>query len=201
MLAKAEANIAAIRILKACEAEKRPATPEEQAQLAKYTGWGATELAKLFGEPYYIPSNWKPLRAELDKLLTPAEFQAAAGSTVNAHYTSPLVVTAMWNAMRRLGMEGGERTLEPSMGSGNYFGLEPEDLRDGGTRTGIELDPLTAGIAKLLYPGSNVHQGGFQEIPLANNFFDVAIGNVPFGNYQVSDPEFRTGPVASLKYP
>ena len=192
---KAEQNIAAIRILKACEAENRPATPEEQAQLAKYTGWGASDLAKVFSRnDWEIPQDMKPIRKALDELLTPDEFKFAAGSTVNAHYTAPMVVKAMWDAMKHLGMQGGERTLEPSIGSGNFFGMEPEDLRDSGTRTGIDLDPVTGGIAKLLYPGSNVKISGFEKVPLANDFFDVAIGNVPFGNYGVADTEFRGTP-------
>jgi N12 class adenine-specific DNA methylase len=197
-LDKAQANVAAIRILKQCQAENRPATPEEQSLLAKYTGWGATELSKVFGEPYYIPQNMKPIRKALDELLTPDEFKAAAASTVNAHYTSPMVIGAMWDAMRHMGMEGGERLLEPAMGVGNFFGLEPSDLMKGSSRTGIELDSVTGGIAKLLYPGSHVHVDGFQKVPLPDNFFDVAIGNVPFGNYQVSDPDYRTSPVKSF---
>ena len=194
--AKAEANVAAIRVLKLCQSENRPATPEEQSILAKYTGWGATELAKCFSRHAYdIPPAMKPIRAALDELLTPEEFALAAGSTVNAHYTSPVVVKAMWNAMRRLGVEGGERMLEPSMGVGNFLGMMPEDLREGSSRTGIELDGITGGIAQLLYPGSNIKVSGVQNVPLANNFFDYAIGNVPFGNYGVGDdPEFRTRP-------
>jgi hypothetical protein len=195
-LAKAQANIAAIRVLKACQSGNRPATPEEQAVLAKYTGWGATDLSKLFGEVWNIPANLKSIRAELDELLTPEEFRAAAGSVLNAHYTSPAVVQAMWEGMRRLGLESGDRLLEPSLGSGNFFGLEPADLRKDSPRTGIELDPLTGGIAKLLYPGSDVHIGGFQNVPLPDSFFDAAIGNVPFGTYQVADPEFAHGPVS-----
>src|SRR5207249_12137922 len=105
------------------------------------------------------------------------EFKAAEASTVNAHYTSPLVVGAMWDAMRHLGMEGGERVLEPSMGVGNFFGLMPEDLKKGSNRTGVELDNITGGLAKLLYPGSHVHVSGLEKVPLANDFFDVAIGN------------------------
>ena len=195
---KAEANIAAIRLMRQIQGENRPATPEEQAVLAKFTGWGSTELSKLFGEPYYIPQNLKHIREAIDELMSPAEFKAAAGSTVNAHYTSPTVVKAMWDAMEHLGMQGGERVLEPSMGVGNFFGLEPEDLKEGSSRTGIELDTITGGIAKLLYPGSHVHVAGLEKVPLPDNFFDVAIGNVPFGDYKVSDPEFRTGPVKSF---
>ena len=158
---------------------QRPATPEEQKQLAKFTGWGA--LAKVFEKyDYMIPPEYKPIRQALDELLTPAEFKAAAASTVNAHYTSPIVVRGMWDALRSMGMQGGERMLEPAMGTGNFFGLEPEDLRQGGNRTGVELDTVTGGIAKLLYPGSIVHVMGFEAAPLPGSFYDVAIGNVPF---------------------
>jgi hypothetical protein len=141
-----------------------------------------------------VKPEYKPIRAALDELLTPAEFKAASGSTVNAHYTSPMVVRAMWDAMRRLGMQGGERVLEPSLGVGNFFGMMPADLRADSPRTGIELDPITGGIAKLLYPGSTIHVAGLESVPLPNDFFDVAIGNAPFGNYAVSDPEFRDRP-------
>jgi N12 class adenine-specific DNA methylase/2'-5' RNA ligase len=186
---KAQQNVDALRILKACETEKRPATPEEQKQLARYTGWGAHP--KVFEKyDYLIPPEYKPIRQALDELLTPAEFKAAAASTVNAHYTSPIVVRGMWDALRAMGMQGGERTLEPAMGTGNFFGLEPEDLRKGGNRTGVELDTVTGGIAKLLYPGSIVHVMGFEAAPLPGSFYDVAIGNVPFGNYPVIDSKY-----------
>lgn len=187
---KAQANLAAIRSLKSIEAEGREATPEEQAVLVKYTGWGAMPNA-FAPQP---PRDWQPVADELKDLLTAEEYASARGSTPNAHYTSPEVVQAIWQAMERFGIQPGAQILEPSMGVGHFFGLMPEWLHVGTRRTGVELDSVTARIAAKLYPDSTVHAKGFEDTALPKNFFDAAIGNIPFGNYPVYDPAYRRYP-------
>lgn len=172
-------NLAAIRALKGIESERRRATPEEQSLLARYVGWGG--LANAFPDPMSgeFKDKWKARGEELRELLTPSEYAAARRSTRNAHYTSQTVVSAMWDAARRLGFRGG-LALESSMGTGNFLGLAPEGIP---TRfIGIEYDSLTARIAGLLYPQAAVLHTGFQRAPLANNAFALNIGNPPFGN-------------------
>jgi len=188
---KLNGNLDAIRIVKAIEKDPRPATPEEQEKLAKYVGWGS--LANVFD---WRKSEFEGAREELKKLLTPDEYRAAEKSTYNAHYTSPLVISSMWDAMKRLGVKPGFSVIEPSMGVGNFFGLQPDGLMPS-RRTGVELDKITGAIAKLLYPDSNVQVTGFERIQLPHNFFDVAIGNVPFGNVGVVDPSYRKTPAAT----
>ncbi len=187
---KAQANLAAIRALKNIEAEERPATPEEKALLVKYTGWGAMPNA-------FAPQpsrEWQPVADELKDLLSAEEYASARASTPNAHYTSPEVVQAIWQAVERFGLRPGAEILEPSMGVGHFFGLMPESLHSGTRRTGVELDSVTARIAGKLYPDSTVHHKGFEDTPLPKNFFDLAIGNIPFGNYPVYDPAYRRYP-------
>jgi hypothetical protein len=156
----------------------------------KYTGWGAMPNAF----EAYPPRDWRPVADELRTLLDDYEYTSARASTPNAHYTSPEVVQAIWKAVERFGVESGAQILEPSMGVGHFFGLMPEGLHFGATRTGVELDSVTARIAAKLYPDSKVHAKGFEETPLPKNFFDAAIGNVPFGNYPVFDPAYRRTP-------
>lgn len=187
---KAQANLAAIRTLKAIEVEGREATPEEQAVLVKYTGWGA--LSNLFAP--YPPYDWRATADELKGLLTEEEYTSARASTPNAHYTSPEVVQAMWRALERFGLQAGAHILEPSMGVGHFFGLMPESLYPGTKRTGVELDLVTARIAARLYPDSNVHAKPLEETGVPANFFDAVIGNIPFGNYPVFDPAYRRSP-------
>src|ERR1017187_3234585 len=187
---KAQANLAAIRILKTVEADNRPATPEERAVLVKYTGWGAMPNA-FATEP---PRDWQTVANELRNTLTAEEYTSARASTPNAHYTSPEVIQAIWQAMERFGLQPGAQILEPSMGVGHFFGLMPEGLHHGTRRTGIELDSVTARIAAKLYPDSAVHAKAFEDTPLPKDFFDAAVGNIPFGNYPVYDPAYRRSP-------
>jgi hypothetical protein len=160
------------------EAENRPATPEEKAVLVRYTGWGAMPHT-------FVPQpsrDWQSVADELRDLLSAEEYASARASTPNAHYTSPEVVRAIWQAMERFGLQPGAQILEPSMGVGHFFGLMPENLHPGTNRTGVELDSVTARIAAKLYPDSRVHAKAFEDTPLPKDFFDAAIGNIPFGN-------------------
>jgi N12 class adenine-specific DNA methylase len=187
---KAQSNLAAIRTLKNIEAGNRLATPEEKAALVKYTGWGA--MPNAFAS--HPPREWKSVADELKDLLSAEEYASARASTPNAHYTSPEVVQAIWHAMERFGLNPGAQILEPSMGVGHFFGMMPENLHAGTRRTGVELDSITARIAAKLYPDSSVHAKGFEETPIPKDFFDVAVGNIPFGNYPIYDPVYRRSP-------
>jgi hypothetical protein len=126
-------------------------------------------------------SAWNEIGDELNALLTEDEYNSARASLPNAHYTAPLVIRAIWNALVRMGVSSGIHILEPSMGIGHFFGLMPESLCSGTRRTGVELDSISACIARLLYPASTIHAKAFEETTLPYNFFDVVIGNVPFG--------------------
>ena len=138
--------------------------------------------------------DWKAIADELRETLTPDEYASARGSTPNAHYTSPEVIQAIWKAMERFGFEAGGHVLEPSMGIGHFFGLMPESLHSGTRRTGVELDSVTARIAAKLYPDSVVHGKALEDTALPKDFFDAAVGNIPFGNYPVFDPGYRRTP-------
>jgi len=172
-------NLAAIRALKAIEAANRRATPEEQAMLARYVGWGG--LANAFPDPAsgQFKDKWTARGEELRELLTKEEYTAARRSTRNAHYTSQTVVSAMWDMVRRLGYRGG-LVLESSMGSGNFLGLAPKDMPN--RFVGVEYDSLTARIGQALYPQATVLHSGFQKVPVADNAFMLNIGNPPFGS-------------------
>jgi len=183
---KCHANFRAIEVLRAAETERREATPEEQQALVRYVGWGG--LPQVFAT--HEDSAWQAERDQLRELLTPEEYRSAQATTLNAHYTSPTVVSAMYEAVQRFGFSHG-KILEPSMGTGHFFGLMPEAKRAQSTLTGIEIDPLTAGIARLLYPDANIRQQGFEQSQLPNGGFDLVISNVPFGSYKVFDPEFN----------
>ena len=158
--------------------------------LVKYTGWGAMSSA-FASQP---PRDWQPVAAELRVLLGAEEFASARSSTPNAHYTSAEVIQVIWQAMERFGLRPGAQILEPSMGVGHFFGLMPESLYPGTRRTGVELDSVTARIAAKLYPDSSVHAKAFEDTPLPKDFFDAAVGNIPFGNYPVYDPAYRRSP-------
>jgi len=145
--------------------------------LVKYSGWGAIPNA-FAAQP---PREWQSVADELRDLLTADEYASARASTPNAHYTSPEVIQAIWRAMERFGLQPGAQIIEPSVGVGHFFGLMPEDLHAGSRRTGIELDSITARIARKLYPDSIVHAKAFEDTPLPKDFFDAAIGNIPFG--------------------
>jgi len=183
-------NVAAIELLRVLDEEKRPATRAEQAVLAKWVGWGGLSAA-FPREDGTVPKGWDREAAQLKALLTDEEYRAAASSTRNAHYTSSEVVKAIWSIAQRLGFKGG-RVLEPSVGAGNFIGLMPAELRDGSQVTGVELDHITGGIAKNLYPGANIHAPvGFQDFAVPDGYFDLAIGNPPFGGEKLYDKERR----------
>ena len=180
---KFRANIMAIQLLKKCEDENRNATPEEQEILSRYVGWGG--LADAFDE---TKATWETEYLELKTVLTPEEYAAARASTLNAHYTQPIVIESMYQVLENLGFTKGN-ILEPSMGVGNFFGMLPENLNQS-KLYGVELDSISGRIAKLLYPDANIQIKGFEKTDYPNDFFDVAIGNVPFGAYKVNDHQY-----------
>ena len=177
-------NVEAIKTLKVIEAENRTATPDEQQILSKYTGWGAIPQA-------FDSSNdkWDKEYTELKELLTPDEYKAARESTMNAHYTSPTVISAIYDGLKKLGFENG-KILEPAMGIGNFFGVMPESMR-GSELHGVELDSLTGRIAQQLYPNAEIKIKGYESTYFPDNSFDVAVGNVPFGSYKLNDDRYN----------
>ena len=178
---KFRANVDAIRTLKAIEAEKRPATAEEKETLSKYVGWGA--LAKAFDKN---DEKWAAEYKELSELLTPQEY-AQARSTVNdAFYTSPTVIDGIYEALGNFGFEGGN-VLEPAMGIGNFFGRMPEAMQANSQLYGVEIDSLSGRIAQALYPDADIAIQGFEKNRFQNGSFDVAVGNVPFGELGFRD--------------
>ena len=181
--AKFRANMDAINLLKELEFDGRQATPEEQDVLSKYVGWGG--LADAFDEN---KPNWADEFAELYATLSPEEYAAARASTLNAHYTSPTVIKAIYEAVGSMGFQTGN-ILEPAMGVGNFFGLLPQEMQ-GSRLYGVELDSITGRIAKQLYPKADITVAGFETID-RRDFFDLAIGNVPFGQYQVNDRAYN----------
>ena len=180
--AKFHANIAAIKLLKYLEETTEQATPEQQKILSRYVGWGG--LADAFDPD---KESWSKEYAQLKELLTPEEYVAARGSTLNAHYTSPTVIKAIYEAVGRMGFETGN-ILEPSCGVGNFFGMLPEEMRNS-RLYGVELDSISGRIAKQLYPKADITVAGFETTD-RRDFFDLAIGNVPFGQYQVRDKAY-----------
>ena len=180
--AKFRANMAAIHLLKELEFEGLQASPEQQEILSRYVGWGG--LADAFDES---KDNWKAEFAELYAALSPEEYAAARASTLNAHYTSPTVIRAIYDAVENMGFQTGN-ILEPSMGVGNFFGMLPERMKSS-RLYGVELDSITGRIAKQLYPKADITVAGFETTD-RKDFFDLAVGNVPFGQYQVSDRAF-----------
>lgn len=183
-------NLAAIRLLKELQSQGRAATREEQAILAKYVGWGGLPQA-FYREGGGVTSGWEKQAAELKEALTAEEYAAAAASTKDAHYTSPEIVAGIWSAVEQFGFRAG-RVLEPSVGVGNFFGLMPKDARAASQLVGVELDAITGGIAKLLYPAANVQSPvGFQDFATPSNYFDLAIGNPPFGATKIYDGKRR----------
>lgn len=181
--AKFRMNINAIRALKAIESEQRLATADEQEVLSRYVGWGG--CADAFDE---VKENWSSEYTELKDLLTEEEYEAARASVLNAHYTSPAVIKAIYKAIENMGFRTGN-ILEPSCGIGNFFGLLPESMA-GSKLYGIELDSITGRIAKQLYQNANITIQGYEGTALPDSFFDVAIGNVPFGDYGVADKRY-----------
>ena len=175
-------NIAAIQTLKQIEAEGRQATPQEQETLSKYVGWGG--LPQAFDAEN---ASWQKEYQQLKSLLTDEEYAAARGSTLNAHYTSPVVIRAMYEALASMGFQDGN-VLEPACGVGNFFGMLPEEMQSS-KLYGVELDSITGRIARQLYPDAQIEIRGFEKTS-RKDFFDVAVGNVPFGNYKVADKPF-----------
>ena len=175
-------NVAAIRTLKAIEAENRHATPEEQEILSRYVGWGGIPQA-------FDPGNasWDSEFTELAELLTDEEYELARASTLNAHYTSPTVIKAMYQALEQMGFRTGN-ILEPSCGVGNFFGMLPDSMQNS-KLYGVELDSITGRIAQQLYPQAQISVTGFEKTD-RRDFFDVAVGNVPFGSYKLADKRF-----------
>ena len=180
---KFQRNVEAIRTLETIESEKRPATNEEQEVLSKYVGWGG--LADAFDE---TKSAWAKEYAELKPLLSEEEYISARESTLNAHYTSPVIIQGIYRTLQRMGFTKGN-LLEPSMGIGNFFGMLPETMRESHLY-GVELDSLSGRIARLLYPKANITVDGYEKTAFPNDFFDAAVGNVPFGQYKVADKKY-----------
>ena len=205
---KFAANIAAIKTLKAIESENRLATHDEQAILAQYVGWGG--LAQAFDGNN---SSWASEYKQLRELLTDEEYTAAKGSVLNAHYTTPTVINAIYKGLENLGFEGGVtmsqgaspkrgtdaahqrlarwNILEPAMGVGNFFGTMPETMRQNSHLHGVELDSISGRIARQLYQTADIQIKGYEQTEFSDNFFDAAVGNVPFGSYGVSDKRYN----------
>ncbi len=205
---KAKDNFAALDLLKQLEIEEREPTDAEKRVLAHYVGWGAFGQAFQDAFEPYADVEWKDISGHIktyrfsgaDKAhfelykqiksrLTDEEFASARASIKNAHYTAPPVVKAIWSALQHMGFTGG-RVLEPSMGTGNFFGFMPPELTARSRRTGVELDQVTGKMARYSYPGAQIHIKGFEETPLPDNQFDVVVGNVPFGDYGVIDHDY-----------
>ena len=180
--AKFQANVEAIKLLKYLEESTGQATPEQQKILSRYVGWGG--LADAFDPD---KESWSKEYAQLKELLTPEEYAAARGSTLNAHYTSPTVIKAIYEAVDRMGFETGN-ILEPSCGVGNFFGMLPEEMRNS-RLYGVELDSISGRIAQQLYPKADITVAGFETTD-RRDFYDLAVGNVPFGQYQVRDKAY-----------
>ena len=176
-------NIMAIQLLKKCQEENRFATPEEQIVLSKYVGWGG--LSEAFDENN---SAWATEYLELSSVLTPEEYASARESTLTAFYTPPEVITAIYKAMEQMGFKEGN-LLEPSCGIGNFIGMLPDAMQDSKIY-GVELDTISAGIAQQLYQKTTIAAQGFEETNLPDSFFDGVVGNVPFGDFKVSDKRY-----------
>ncbi|MGQ3121226.1 MAG: N-6 DNA methylase [Aliihoeflea sp.] len=183
---KFDANIAALETLKVVEGDGRSATKEEKEIVGRYVGWG--------GIPQAFDRHSNTIgakdRAKLEALLSRDEYEQARRSTINAHYTSQAVVGAIYAAVNRLGFAGG-RILDPAIGSGNFVGMMPRELRDQSQVTGVELDPVSARIAKLLYPRTHIRQEAFQQSPFPDGYFDLVATNVPFADVTVADRRYR----------
>ncbi len=180
--AKFQANVEAIKLLKYLEETTGQATPEQQQVLSRYVGWGG--LADAFDPD---KESWSKEYAQLKELLTPEEYAAARASTLNAHYTSPTVIRAIYEAVGRMGFETGN-ILEPSCGVGNFFGMLPEEMQNS-RLYGVELDSISGRIAQQLYPKADITVAGFETTD-RRDFYDLAVGNVPFGQYQVRDKAY-----------
>lgn len=185
-------NIQAIELLRKIEKEGRKATAEEQSQLVKYVGWGGmpqaferdsyrSEIQKLANELYQLVDN---------EVISEQEYDALRRSTLNAHYTTPKVIKGMYDILNRMGFNG-KKILDPSMGIGHFYSAMPDDILRGKSLYGVELDPITGGIAKLLHPAANINIKGFEDTNYKNDSFDLVISNFPFGDYRVFDPAYN----------
>lgn len=183
--ARFQDNINALRLLQHLETTGMQATPEQQQLLARYVGWGG--LADAFDAR---KGNWHKEYQELKELLPEAEYEAARASTLTSYYTSPEIVRAMYSTLERFGLQGGN-ILEPSMGVGAFFANRPASFDESAHLFGVEIDPVTGRIAKQLYPKANIQICGYEKATLPDSYFDVVIGNVPFGQYKVNDPAFN----------
>ncbi len=183
---KCRDNFAAIELVNRLHREARAATDDEKRVLVRYVGWGG--IPQVFAQ--HPGTDWEGEREELKRLLTDSQYQEARASTLNAHYTSATVITVVYDAVQRFGFEHG-RILEPALGIGHFFGLMPEEIRARSRLTGIEVDPLTARIALKLYPQSDIRAQGFEAANLLDGSFDLAISNVPFGDYKLHDSRFN----------
>ena len=178
-------NVAALSLVQTLKAENRSATRQEQAVLVKYVGWGG--MPQAFD---HRNTEWQAEFQQLSGLLPKDEYEAARRSTQDAHYTAQPVIEAIYTGLERIGFKGG-KLLEPSLGTGHFVGLLPASIRDKTKVTGIELDPTTAAIATHLYPSATVINKGLQEVAIPPSYFDVVVGNPPFGNQSVFDPNHR----------
>lgn len=175
-------NVAAIRLLKQLESEKREATLEEQKILARYVGWGG--LANVFSDN----PKWENEQQELKMLLTEKEYREAMESTITAFYTDPAIIERMYRALHQFGFENG-KILDPAMGTGNFFSVLPESMQES-ELTGVELDSITGRIAQKLYPKADIKVQGFETTSFPDNYFDVVIGNIPFNNIKIPDARY-----------
>ena len=178
-------NLQAIALLKELSTNQT-ATPEQKTELAKYNGWGS--LAQVFG---LNPQGWAAnAQIELKQLLTPEEYHRAADSILNAYYTDPKLIRAIWHLVSKMGFTGG-RILEPSCGTGLFYSCMPESIRANSELHAIELEPISGRIAQLLHDDARVLVRGFEQVQLPDNYFDLVISNVPFGDYKVNDSRYQ----------
>jgi hypothetical protein len=182
---KFQQNLRAIQIVRKLAKEARPAIQDEKAALVKYVGWGA--MPQIFDDKN---REWAKERDALRHELPDSEYEQARATILNAHYTSPTVVRALYQAAQRFGFQNGQ-ILEPACGIGHFIGLMPEEMLHRSTATGVEIDPVTARIARALYPDADIREQPFEKSKLADEFFDLAISNVPFGDYTVHDPRWN----------
>ncbi|MBO0910110.1 helicase [Arthrobacter sp. zg-ZUI122] len=183
--ARFRANMAALRVLRELQEQDRAATDAERSILARWGSWGASGVAEVFDETHV---EYEADRAELRELLSDEEYRAASRTVINAHYTDPALATEIWQALNALGFDGG-RVLEPGSGAGTFIGLAPEKVH----MTGVELDPVTAGISQALYPEAEIRAESFAKTRLPGGYFDAAVGNVPFARTSLHDPRHNAG--------
>ncbi|WP_028279281.1 SAM-dependent methyltransferase [Arthrobacter sp. H5] len=174
-----------MRVLRELQEQDRAATAAERDVLARWGSWGATGVAEVFDESR---AEYEADRVELRELLSEDEYRAANRTVINAHYTDPSLATEIWQTLNTLGFDGG-RVLEPGSGAGTFIGLAPEPA----TMTGVELDPITAGISQALYPDADIRAESFADTRLPGGYFDAAVGNVPFARTKLHDPRHNTG--------